>query len=101
MTVRIYKPAKSAMSSGQGNTHEWVLETAEAKPIVNDPLMGWAGTVNAAPRLSMTFPTMEDAVRYAQTAGLTYTIVEPVEHKPIARSYADNFKFGRIGTWTH
>ena len=30
MQVRIYKPAKTAMQSGQRNTKEWVLETEPA-----------------------------------------------------------------------
>lgn len=89
------------MQSGQGNTHEWVLEPAAADEVVVDPLMGWSGSANTLKQITLTFPTKDDAVRYAQAAGLAYTVAEPPTRKRIHRSYADNFKFGRIGSWTH
>lgn len=99
--VRIYKPAKAAMQSGQGNTHEWVLEPAAAGSVTVDPLMGWSGSANTAKQVALSFATKEDAIRYAEANGLAYTVSEPPKHKRIVRSYADNFKFGRIGSWTH
>ena len=100
-TVRIYKPAKAAMQSGKGNTHEWVLEPATAGTVTVDPLMGWSGSSNTAKQVVLSFPTKEEAIRYAEANGLAYTVEEPLAHKRITRSYADNFKFGRIGSWTH
>ncbi len=100
-TVRIYKPAKAATQSGLGNTHEWLLEPAAAEAVAVDPLMGWSGSANTAKQVTLSFPTKEDAVRYAQANGLAYTISESPPRKRIHRSYADNFKFGRIGSWTH
>ena len=41
MRARIYQPAKSAMTSGQGNSKSWVLEYAPAEARRIDPLMGW------------------------------------------------------------
>ena len=102
MTVRIYKPAKSAMQSGSGGTHQWVLELDAASAIAVDPLMGWSGSGNTAKQVALSFPTKDDAVRYAQEAGLAYTVIEDAPRaKTLRRSYADNFKFGRIGSWTH
>ncbi len=100
-TVRIYKPAKAAMQSGLGNTHEWLLEPAAAEAVAVDPLMGWSGSANTAKQVTLSFPTKEDAIRYAQANGLAYTVSESPSRKRIHRSYADNFKFGRIGSWTH
>lgn len=99
--VRIYKPAKAAMQSGLGNTHEWLLELAGAETVAVDPLMGWSGSSNTAKQVKLSFLTKEDAVRYAEAAGLAYTVVETAGRRHIHRSYADNFKFGRIGSWTH
>jgi hypothetical protein len=99
--VRIYKPAKAAMQSGQGNTHEWVLEPSNASAVSVDPLMGWSGSADTFKQVALTFPTKEDAIRYAQAAGFAYTVSETPPRKRIHRSYADNFKFGRIGSWTH
>ena len=101
MTVRIYQPSKTAMQSGKGGTHEWVLELDAAQAVAVDPLMGWSGSGNTQAQVVLTFPTMEDAVRYAEQAGLAYTVTQTPSHKSIRRSYADNFKYGRIGSWTH
>ncbi|MEQ1695840.1 MAG: ETC complex I subunit [Hyphomicrobiaceae bacterium] len=99
--VRIYKPAKAAMQSGHGNTHEWVLEPAAASAVSVDPLMGWSGSANTAKQVTLRFPSKEDAVRYAEANGMAFTVSEAPARKPTRRSYADNFKFGRIGSWTH
>jgi ETC complex I subunit conserved region len=101
MNVRIYKPAKTAMQSGLGGTGEWVLEPDGAAAVIVDPLMGWSGSTWTAGQVSLTFPTKEDAIRYAENMGYAYTVIEPQVRKHVRRSYADNFKFGRIGSWTH
>jgi ETC complex I subunit conserved region len=100
MGVRIYQPAKSAMQSGVG-TGEWVVEPEVSTPVAADPLMGWIGSSNTDKQVVLTFATREEAIAYAEREGLAYTIVEPLKRKHIRRTYADNFKFGRIGSWTH
>ena len=37
MRARIYQPARTAMSSGQGKTKHWVLEFAASAPREVDP----------------------------------------------------------------
>ena len=100
MSVRIYKPAKTAMQSGQASDH-WVLEPEADAPVSADPLMGWSGSSDTDKQVTLSFPTKEAAIAYAEREGLAYSVAEPPAHKAIRRSYADNFKFGRIGTWTH
>ena len=100
MAVRIYKPAKSAMQSGLSGG-EWVIEPAISAPVEADPLMGWTGAGSTAAQVQLSFPAKEAAIAYAEREGLAYTICEPQVRKHIRRSYADNFKFGRIGSWTH
>jgi len=39
-TARIFKPAKSAMTSGQKKTMSWVLEYEPEEKKRKDPLMG-------------------------------------------------------------
>ena len=101
MTARIFKPAKSAMQSGLGRTKEWVLqeEPASAKSI--DPLMGWTSSTDTEAQVGLSFDTREDAVAYAERNGIAYTVLDPSPRKPVRKAYADNFKFGRIGSWTH
>jgi len=101
MTVRIYKPAKTAMQSGEGRTREWVLEYEPEAPRQIDPLMGWTSSSDTRQQVRLNFETKEDAIAYATRNGLAYSVIEPTPRKPLRKSYADNFKFGRVGNWTH
>ena len=44
MRARIYKPAKTAMSSGTAKTNQWVLEYYQGSAREIDPLMGWTSS---------------------------------------------------------
>jgi hypothetical protein len=101
MVARIYKPAKTAMQSGLARTREWVLEAEPASARTIDPLMGWTSSTDTAAQVQLSFDSKEEAIAYAEREGLAYTVIEPEVRKPVRKSYADNFKFGRIGSWTH
>ena len=62
MVARIYKPAKTAMQSGEGRTKEWVLEFAPASPREIEPLMGWTGTRDMRAEVQLAFDSKEEAV---------------------------------------
>ena len=101
MTVRIYKPAKTAMQSGQANTKAWALdfEMDVAKQV--EPLMGWTSSFDTRQQLRLRFHTKEEAIAYCERHGFPYQVSEA---KPAARramSYADNFAFRRRDAWTH
>ena len=101
MPAHIYKPAKTAMQSGTARTENWVLEHEAATAREIDPLMGWTSSSNVAGQISLSFSTKEEAVAYAERNGIAYVLSEPQARKPVRKSYSDNFKFGRMGTWTH
>lgn len=101
MTARIYKPAKTAMQSGLARTKDWVLEHEQEAPREVDPLMGWTSGTDTRQQLRLTFETKEEAIAYAGRNGLPYVVEEAQGRKPVRKAYADNFKFGRIGAWTH
>ncbi len=101
MTARIYKPTKTAMQSGAARTEDWVLEHMPESAREIDPLMGWTGSGNTQTQVKLTFPTKEEAIAYAEKMGLAYTVADPLVRSHIRKSYADNFKFGRNGSWTH
>ena len=101
MTVRIFKPARTAMQSGQGRTLDWVLQHEPDAARAIDPLMGWTSSSDTRQQLQLAFDSQAAAVAYAERHGLAYTLSEPKPRKPVKKSYSDNFKFGRIGSWTH
>ena len=101
MIARIYKPAKTAMQQGLARSKEWVLEYAPEAPREIDPLMGWTSSTDMHAQIKLEFDTCEEAVAYAERNGIPFTVHEPLERKPVRKSYGDNFKYGRIGRWTH
>jgi hypothetical protein len=101
MPVRIYQPAKTAMQSGRANTRQWILEFEPAERRELDPLMGWTSSGDTSRQLQLKFDSREEAVAYARQRGLAYVLIEPPERKFKPKSYADNFRYDRIGRWTH
>ncbi|MEL6424481.1 MAG: ETC complex I subunit [Pseudomonadota bacterium] len=103
MSARIYKPAKTAMSSGQANTKSWVLEfdPEEAKQI--DPLMGWAGSGDMNTQVKLHFDSRDAAVEYATRHGIAHRVQDPRSRRKTIRprGYGENFAFNRRGAWTH
>ena len=101
MPVRIYQPAKTAMQSGRANTRQWILEFEPAERRELDPLMGWTSSGDTSRQLRLKFDSREEAVAYAQQRGLAYVLIEQADRKMKPKSYSDNFRFDRIGRWTH
>ncbi len=101
MSARIFKPAKTAMQSGEARMADWVLEMEPSAARSIDPLMGWTSSPDTSSQVRLEFQSKDDAVAYCQRNGLAYTVSEPTPRKPLRKSYADNFKFGRRVTWTH
>jgi hypothetical protein len=99
--ARIFRPARTAMQSGDAKTRVWVLEYEPEAPREADPLMGWTSSGDMKQQIRLHFPTKEEAIAYATRNGIPYRIYEPNPRKPTKKAYSDNFKFGRIGTWTH
>ncbi len=101
MAARIYCPAKSAMQSGQGRTQNWILEFEPEAAREIDPLMGWTSSSDMNSQLKLQFESREEAVAYAEQNGIAYSIEDPKPRKQVRKSYSDNFKYGRRGSWTH
>lgn len=103
MQARIYQPAKSAMSSGQGNSRHWQLEFAPEDRKQIDPLMGWTGSGDMRGQIKLQFDSKEAAVDYAERNGIPYRIEETKARKPNVRprGYGGNFAHDRRGAWTH
>ena len=103
MTARIYRPAKSAMSSGTAKTRSWVLEFVNDTSREVDPLMGWTSSDDTQAQVRLRFPTREAALDYAREHGIDAVVTEPKVRRPNvrARGYGENFATNRRGTLTH
>lgn len=103
MTARIYRPAKSAMSSGQAKTRHWVLEYVNDTAREVDPLMGWTSSADTQAQVRLRFETKEAALDYARDHGIDAVVTEPKSRKTNvrARGYGENFATDRRGAWTH
>lgn len=103
MRARIFKPAKTAMSSGTAKTKSWVLEYAPASAREVDPLMGWTSSSDTQAQVKMRFVSKEAALEYAKEHGIDATVTEPHTRKPNIRAggYGENFATNRRSPWTH
>ncbi len=103
MTARIYRPSKTAMSSGTARTKKWVLEYAPESARSVDPLMGWTSSSDTQSQVRIRFETKEAALEYAKDNGIDAVVVEPKVRKPNVRprGYGENFATDRRGAWTH
>jgi hypothetical protein len=101
MVARIFRPAKSAMQSGFGRSKTWVLEFEPEAARTVEPLMGWTSSSDMSAQLRLEFDSKDEAVAFAVRNGIAYVLSEPKVRKHQTKSYTDNFKFGRVGRWTH
>ncbi|MBV9704822.1 MAG: ETC complex I subunit [Methylobacteriaceae bacterium] len=101
MVARIFRPTRSAMQSGKANTKSWHLEFEPESPRGIEPLMGWTSSADMNSQVGLSFDTKEEAIAYARRNGLAYRVEEPMAATRKVISYADNFKFNRVGQWTH
>ena len=94
MKARIYKPAKTAMQSGKGNTQQWCLEYHGGNDRFVDDVMGWTGSSDMRrSEVKMYFKTKEEAEHFAKNNNIEYELKQPKEAKLIIKSYSDNFKY--------
>jgi len=101
MSARIYRPARTAMQSGQAKTKDWVLDFEPEQPRTIEPLMGWTSSGDMKQEVRLQFDTKDEAVAYCERNGIPYQVFET---KPSARqriSYSDNFAYPRREAWTH
>jgi hypothetical protein len=101
MTARIYRPARTAMQSGNANTKEWVLNYEPEQPRTVEPLMGWTSSGDMKQEVQLTFDTKEEAIAYCERNSIAYQVFDS---KPPPRpriSYSDNFAYTRRQAWTH
>lgn len=103
MTARIYRPAKSAMSSGTAKSRDWVLDYVPDTGREIDPLMGWTSSNDTQAQVRLRFASREAAMDYARDHGIDAVVVDPKTRKPNvrARGYGENFATDRRGAWTH
>jgi ETC complex I subunit conserved region len=101
MLARIYKPARTAMQSGNANTKQWALDFEPETPREIEPLMGWTASGDMKQELRLRFDTKEEAVAYCERHGIPYQVSEPQEPARKKIAYADNFAYRRIDPWTH
>ena len=88
--AKIYKPAQTAMQSGQGNSKNWLLEFDTLNNGIN-PLMGWETSKDTMSEVKLEFTTKEEAINFAKKNNINYYINEPQKTKIIKKSYSDNF----------
>jgi hypothetical protein len=101
MTARIYKPAKTAMQSGQANTKAWALDFEPEEPRQVEPLMGWTSSGDMRQQVRLRFASKDEAIAYCERHGIAYQVFEASTPQRRVIAYADNFASSRRDPWTH
>lgn len=103
MRARIFRPSKTAMSSGTAKTKVWVLEYVNESAREVDPLMGWTSNDDTQSQVRLTFDSKDAALDYAKAHGIDAVVQEPKLRKANVRpgGYGENFATNRRGAWTH
>ena len=101
MAARIYRPARTAMSSGRAKTLRWVLEFEPERAKEIEPLMGYTSSDDMRSQVRLEFDTKEEAIQYAERNGIAYQVFEPKDQARAVVSYSDNFRRDRNQPWTH
>ena len=57
MTIKIYKPSKTAMQSGMGKTKKWLAEYISDADNIKDSLMGWNSSLDTQSQIKIFFDT--------------------------------------------
>jgi ETC complex I subunit conserved region len=91
----IYKPTRSAMTSGKARTREWKLRFEPRSPPVIEPLMGWTAGEDTLTQVELTFSSVEAAIAYARRQGLEFMVQGAGDAAAELRGRADSV--GRNG----
>lgn len=103
MRARIFKPARTAMSSGTARTRDWVMEFVNETPREIDPLTGWTGSRDTQAQVRLYFDSQAEAEAYARDKGIDFIVLRPQGRAANLRTggYGENFATNRRGSWTH
>ena len=88
--AKIYKPTRTAMQSGIGNTKTWLLVYEVLNNGIN-PLMGWETSKDTMSEVKLEFSSKNQAINYAKNNNIDYYVIEPQKRRIIKKSYSDNF----------
>ena len=101
MTIKIYKPSKTAMQSGRGQTKKWLAEYLSDISTTKDTLMGWTSSSDTRSQIKIFFDTKEQAINWAKKNNYQFYVVESQKRKIKPKTYAMNFDIDRKEPWTH
>jgi hypothetical protein len=97
----IYKPVRSAMTSGKARTRDWKLRfEPRSRPLI-EPLMGWTGCDDTLSQVELTFPSAAAAIAYARRQGLRYLLQgeENPDARPGSNAKATNARSSSSDVW--
>ena len=101
MTIKIYRPSKTAMQSGLRKTKKWLAEYISDLETEKDSLMGWNSSKDTKTQIKIFFETKQQAIKWAKKNNYQFFIEEPMIKKINIKSYADNFDINKKEPWTH
>jgi hypothetical protein len=93
--LRIYQPSKTTMQAGR-RKRGWHVAFETTDPLTPSALMGWVSSSDMTQELSLSFPSLEEALHFANLHGFSYTVCSPGPVIPRPKNYALNFTCPRM-----
>lgn len=93
MKAVIFRPAKTAMQSGQAGTRSWIVEFDPEAARKVEPLMGWTSSDDTRQQLQLKFESSEAAAAFCDRHGVAYEVRGPHARRVGPKAYADNFSY--------
>lgn len=85
----IYQPSLDVSQSGTRKM--WIIRPNCHNECYINPITGWVASDNAANHLCLSFDTLDEAVTYAESNGIVYTVRRSNQSKIKKKAYQDNF----------
>ncbi len=101
MTIKIYKPSKTSMQSGNAKTKLWLAEYISEAEEIKDTLMGWNSSLDTKSQIKIFFETKEQAIKWAKNNNYQFFVEDPQTRNIKPKSYSANFDMKRKEPWTH
>lgn len=92
-SVRICPVNNSATQSAPKLKQKWFIEYETRTARRAENLMGWVSSGDTLNQVKMEFDCLDDAKKFAESKGWSYTVVLPQRKKIPSFNYTDNFKY--------
>jgi hypothetical protein len=92
MGARVFRKIENNVQRGRLNGQGWILAYDNPQGVRADPLTGWSGGGETQGQVTLSFPSLDAAVSYAEREKIDYDVIPEPRRTLKIRSYSENLK---------